>query len=65
MENFTEVSKKKTKRNRRSLTKTKRNFKRKNHIHNQNASSDNIDNSRKEEVEEDNGILTNWFSSWF
>ena len=64
MENFTEISKKKTKRNRRSLTKTKRNFKRKSHIHNQNA-SDDIDNSRKEEEVEDHGILTNWFSSWF
>jgi len=59
MENISELNKKKTKRNRRSLTKTKRNLKK------SKINLSEIDNTSKEEIEEDHGIFKNWFSNWF
>ena len=59
MENISEVNKKKTKRNRRSSTKTKRNLKK------SKINLSDFENTSKEEVEEDHGIFKNWFSNWF
>ena len=63
MENISEISKKKTKRSRRSLTKTRRNFKKKSQ--NQVVSTPDVENTSKDEVEEENDIFKNWFFNWF
>ena len=63
MENISEISKKKTKRSRRSLTKTRRNLKKKSQ--NQVVSTPDVENTSKDEVEEENDIFKSWFFSWF
>ena len=63
MENISEVlSKKKTKRNRKGLMKTKRNYKKKNILTNSNVNNIEIEVEKKEE--DKGGFLENLFS-WF
>lgn len=61
MENIAEVSKKKTKRNRRGLVKTKRNYKKKNALLNTNS---NVEIEEEKKEEEKGSFLENLFS-WF
>ena len=63
MENISEISKKKTKRSRRSLTKTRRIYKKKSQ--NQVVSTPDVENTSKDEIEEENDIFKSWFFSWF
>lgn len=62
MENISEViSKKKTKRNRRGLAKTKRNYKKKNLLSNANVNNEDFEEKKEEDK---GGFLENLFS-WF
>ena len=63
MENIAEVSKKKTKRNRKGLGKTKRNYKKKNIL---STSNNNINMEIEEDKkEEDKGSFLENLFSWF
>jgi hypothetical protein len=61
MENYSEISKKKTKRFRRGISKTKRNFKKKTILP---VNTNNHSDTSLEEENKDNNFFQNLFS-WF